>query len=131
MKRKNAKYMLAGGLAVSSSLLLGCFHQPVPLYGPPPDTSFTPEINIPEAVYGPPPDLDLNEWYSEDWDDATTAPSFDPPFTPEANIPEDVYAPPQDFGFDEDPDEEDMTPAPSFDPADNLPAPVYGPPEGF
>ena len=114
MKKKNATYMLAGGLVVTSSLLAGCIG-PVPtVYGPPPDALFTPEINIPEAVYGPPPDT---------------------LFSPEINIPEDVYGPPQDFGYDENPDGEvdgeDATPAPDFDPADNLPAPVYGPPGGF
>ena len=91
MKKINAKYMLAGGLAVSSSLLLGCFHQPVPLYGPPPDTSFTPEINIPEGVYGPPSDYELGLDFDEE--DTTPAPSFDPA----DNLPAPVYGPPAGF----------------------------------
>lgn len=101
--KKVKKRVIAGGLALASSVLSGCFGPIETVYGPPPDTTYKPDINIAEEVYGPPPDPDFDE--SE-------------------NLPEPVYGPELDYeDYDAEP-----SPSPSPDLTEMLPASVYGPP---
>ena len=125
MKRKYKYYALAGGLAATASLAAFCHRSaPVPaLYGPPPDVTDDPGVNIAETVYGPPPEETFDPVYN------VPAPVYGPPaFDPENSFPEDVYGPPADY--DEwDGEENEALPGEGYDPEENVPETVYGPPE--
>ena len=86
-KLKRTRTTAAGIIAsamVASSFLAGCNEQPN-VYGPPPETNYSSEQNIPETVYGPPEDIGLEQ----------------PVYPVDENELEDVYGPPvEDFEID-------------------------------